>query len=478
VGNGQWQIAQLRSRLEDLVYHNTQFQDFEIEHCFEQIGCKTMQLNGRPMPHPGDRQLFLLAIEDITERKQLAAEQTTLAQAQAARDTAEAASLAKDSFLSMLSHELRNPLSAIVGWSRLLLSGKLNAAQIQRGLEVIDRSATAQNQLIEDLVDLSRITNHKLQLSLDPIDLIPVITAAIDTVEFAAAAKQIAIEQQLDSFPYKVLGDPHRVQQILWNLLTNAIKFTEPNGQVIVRLSLVPTTPSAPFTYAQIQVSDNGKGINAEFFPYIFDRFRQEDSFSTHMDNGLGLGLAIVHHLVKLHCGNITVTSEIGQGSTFTIKLPLENTLLDLPALPESASMLPPEFSTTQGELPSLQGLNILVVDDEPDVRTLIATILEQSGATVTALSSASAVLQELQAHPQAYDLLLSDLGMPEIDGWELLRQLGELGMQIPAAALTAYNSLRDRKMSRAAGFQAHIAKPIETAQLVTIVANLTRFKN
>jgi two-component system, chemotaxis family, CheB/CheR fusion protein len=483
LANNRWQIPELRSRLENLLHHQTPFQDVEVEHCCEEIGCKTLLLNSRQIPNPNHRQLLLLAIEDITQRKQLATEQQLLIQAQSARAVAEAASFAKDSFLSMLSHELRNPLSAIVGWSRLLLSGKLNAAQTQMGLEAIDRSATIQNQLIEDLVDISRINNNKILLQLDPIELAPVIAAAINTVALAAAARNIQIEQQLDPCPFQVLGDPMRMQQILWNLLTNAIKFTEPGGRVIVRLSLVPTQPSNPIASAQIQVIDNGKGIAAEFLPYIFDRFRQADSFSTHLDNGLGLGLAIVHHLVKLHCGTITVTSQIGQGSTFTIQLPLVTNSIDSPTIPESRlqdrdDANPAPESPTQGEL-SLKGSNILVVDDETDVLAIIATILEQYGATVTALSSAKEVLQVLPAHPQAYDLLLSDLGMPEIDGWELIRQIRALsasdGGQIPAAALTAYNSSRDRQMSRSAGFQAHIAKPIEPAQLVAIVANLVK---
>jgi two-component system, chemotaxis family, CheB/CheR fusion protein len=486
LGNGRLQIPSLRSRLEDLLRSNTSFQDVEVELRFDPTDFKTMRLSGRQILNTGDWQLLLLAIEDITERKQLEAERTILAQVQAARTTAEAANLAKDSFLSMLSHELRNPMSAIVGWSRMLLSGKLNEAQTHRGLEVIDRSATAQNQLLEDLVDLSRITNHKLHLTIEPIDLEPVITNAIETVALAAAAKNIQIEQQLAPLPHQVLGDSHRIEQILWNLLTNAIKFTAPGGQIIVRLSLASTTASAPTASAQIQVIDNGKGISPEFLPYIFDRFRQADNFSTHMENGLGLGLAIVHHLVKLHAGKITATSQLGQGSTFTVQLPL---VVNLPAAtivpigfanaPPAPALMLAGGATIEPEAPSLQGLNILVVDDETDVLTVLATILEHYGATVTTIDSAPAALQTLQAHPQAYDLLLSDLGMPEMDGWELIRRIRALdapaGGQIPAAALTAYNSSRDRELSRAAGFQAHIAKPIEPEQLVADVANLAR---
>jgi two-component system, chemotaxis family, CheB/CheR fusion protein len=469
IGNGQWQIPELKSRLEDLLHNNTQFQDFEIEHNFEQMGWKTLLLNGRQIIHVGEQKLLLLAIEDITQRKQLLVEQ-------AARVAAEASNLAKDSFLSMLSHELRNPLSAIIGWSRMLLSGKLTAAQTQQGLEVIDRSATAQNQLIVNLVDLSRINNGKLQLDISPIDLAPIITAAIKTVTLAAEAKNIQIEQQIDPFPEKVLGDPNRIQQILWNLLTNAINFTDPGGHILVRLSLAPTIPSVPMAYAQIQVIDNGRGIAAEFLPHIFDHFRQAESFLPNLDQGLGLG--IVHHLVKLHCGTITATSQVEHGSTFTIRLPLaNNNSSDM--LSTTLTSSPTAAPTTLVDALSLQGLCILVVDDENDVRTIIATILEHYGATVTPISSGSLALQELQANPQAYDVLVSDLGMPEMDGWELIQSIRALdaaeGGHIPAVALTAYNSTKEQRMSLLAGFQVHIAKPVEPEQLVSIIANLVR---
>jgi two-component system, chemotaxis family, CheB/CheR fusion protein len=398
-------------------------------------------------------------------------------------------------------------------------------------LEVIDRSATAQNQLIEDLIDLSRINNNQLNIKIEPIDLTPVIAAAIDTVAIAAADKNIQIERQLDPLPNRVLGDPIRIEQILWNLLTNAIKFTASGGKVTLRLSLVPISPANPIAAAQIQVIDNGKGISAEFLPYIFDRLRQEDSFSTKMESGLGLGLAIVHHLVKLHCGQITVTSQLGQGSTFTVQLPLapdrsmilqgsdslrsglscrtfmdgepvqsapqvehlsktasqdRGSANDSPLLPGAESPLqggddaqPLAEPPTQPAETSLTGANILVVDDESDVLALITTVLQQAGATVTAVGSASAVIQTLQTHPQAYDLLLSDLGMPEMDGWALIRQIRALdaasGGQIPAAALTAYNTMRDRSISHAFGFQILLSKPIEPAQLVKDVAKLIR---
>ncbi|WP_310417620.1 CheR family methyltransferase [Chamaesiphon sp. OTE_8_metabat_110] len=491
LADGCWQIPGLRSRLEALRQEQMPFQDVEIEYRCDPTDTKTLLFNGWQVLNTGDWQLFLLAISDITERKQIEAHRTLLAQEQAARATAEAASLAKDNFLSMLSHELRNPLSAIVGWAQMILSGKLSPAQVQRGLEVIDRSASAQNQLIEDLIDISRINNQQLRIDIEPIDPIPVIAAAIDTLTIAAADKNIRLERQLDPFPSRVLGDASRIEQILLNLLSNAIKFTASGGKVIVRLSLVPISPANPIAYAQLQIIDNGKGISPEFLPYIFDRFRQADSCSTKMENGLGLGLAIVHHLVKLHGGQISVTSQLGEGSTFTVQLPLAPDLPpDTPVLPaaaapllagDDAKLLAPTTRFRKAEAtpttPSLTGATILVVDDEPDVLTLITTILQQAGATVTAVGSANAAIQTLQAQPQAYDLLLSDLGMPDTDGWTLIRQIrtwsAEAGGEIPAAALTAYNTIRDRRISHAFGFQILLSKPIQPAQLVADVAKL-----
>ncbi len=481
LGNGQWQIPGLKSRLEDILDLNSQVEDFEVAHTFEPIGQKTILLNARHISNAGEDTLILLAIEDITHRKQLEAERlAALAQEQTARSVAEAANLAKDVFLSILSHELRNPLSAMLGWSRMLRSGKLTPAQIQRGLEVIDRSATTQNQLIEDLLDISSITNGKLRLDAQLIDLKSVIEAAIETVTLSAEAKNIQINTQLDPLPQRILGDATRIQQILWNLLGNAIKFTEPGGEITVCLSLVPAIAKQTIAYAQIRVIDNGKGIDPDFLPRVFDRFLQADSSSTRNYAGLGLGLTIVRHLVELHGGNIIAASEVGVGSTFTIHLPISTRLPDpatqtelMPVSAESLDQTVPEAA------PNLTGIHVLVVDDETDVRTLIATILEQYGATVTAIESAPTALATLQAHPQTYNVLVSDIGMPGQDGWSFIRQVRslspELGGQIPAAALTAYATGKDRRMALELGFQVHIAKPVEPERLAAIVADLAR---
>ncbi len=480
LGNGQWHIAGLKSRLEQILDRNTKFQDFEVTHTFEQIGQKTMLLNARQISNASDNPLILLAIEDITHRKQLEAERIeALTQEQAARSVAETANLAKDVFLSILSHELRNPLSAMMGWSRMLRSGKLTPAQTLRGLEVIDHSATTQNQLIEDLLDISSITNGKLRLDAELVDLEVVIIAAIETVVLAAEAKNIHIHTRLDPISQRVLGDATRLQQVIWNLLGNAIKFTEPGGEITVSLSLIEAIDPSSISYAQIQVIDNGTGIDPEFLPHVFERFLQADSSSTRTSAGLGLGLTIVRHLVELHGGNIVATSEVGVGSTFTVSLPLSNRLSDQATSPE---LLP--VSAESGEVnpvhpPDLHGIHVLVVDDETDVRTIVTTILEHYGATVTETDSAATALATLRTHPQTYNVLISDIGMPGQDGWELIRQVRALspaqGGDIPAAALTAYASGKDRSMALELGFQVHIAKPIEPLHLAAIVADLAR---
>ncbi len=485
--HGRWRILGLRSWLEGLFYHATQVEDFEVEHfevahTFERIGQRTLQLNARQIPAVGNSQLILLAIVDITQRKQLDTERAQLFTLErSARSTADAANLAKDVFLSILSHELRSPLSAMLGWSRLLRSGKLTPAQVEHGLEVIDRSASIQNQLIEDLLDISSITNGKLRLDAALIDLVPVIEAAIETVEIAATAKNIQIQTQLDPFPHHILGDFGRLQQVLWNILGNAIKFTDPGGKVTVRLSSVDRQPTATNRqsagYAQIQVIDNGKGIDPEFLPRVFDRFLQADSSAQRNYAGLGLGLTIVRHLVELHGGTIEAASEVGTGSTFTLRLPLSPNVAAESAPPAAEAI--DLGATILVDAATLIGIHVLLVDDEEDVRTLIATILEQYGATVTPVAAAPTALQILQAAPQKYDVLLSDIGMPGQDGWSLIRQVRALsaaaGGKIPAAALTAYASNRERNLALQLGFQVHIAKPVEPDRLVAIVADLAR---
>jgi two-component system, chemotaxis family, CheB/CheR fusion protein len=464
LGNGQWNIPGLRSILEDIFANNTILTNFEIEHSFEKIGRKNLLLNALKIIAIGDTPRILLSIEDITESKQFEAERSRLLTLeQSARQAAETANRAKDDFLSNLSHELRNPLTAIIGWVQLIQSHKIDSVRIDRGLEVIYRSAKAQSQLIEDMLDLSRIASGKLQLNPVKLDLASVVNVAIESVELAAKAKSIEISSNLT--PIVIIGDIDRLGQVLSNLLTNAIKFTPTGGLVDVTLTTIQT-------YAQICVSDTGQGMSAELLLHVFDRFHQGDSSSSKSTHGLGLGLSIVRHIVELHSGNIRAESAgEGQGTTLTIQLPLNNTL-DLDPIVVEPVKLPTQ------EVSSLAGLQLLVVDDEPDILDLMKYILENAGAEVTTTSSVKEAIAALRASEGKYDGLLADIGMPQEDGFALIQQVRalptEMGGQIPAAAITAYVSNRERQSAIDAGFQVHLAKPIYPTQLIQMVANLT----
>ncbi|OCQ98260.1 ATPase [Nostoc sp. MBR 210] len=475
IGNGQWNIPQLRSLLEDILPHHSQFQDLEVEHNFEQMGQKVMRLNARKLSHIHDMPMILLVIEDITQQKQLEAERTQLlAQEQSAREAAETANRAKDEFLSILSHELRNPLNAMLGWATLLRTQKLNEATVNQGLAAIEYSAQTQAHLISDLLDISRISSGRLQMNAQEIDLVPIIEAAIAVVRLAADTKNIQIHTNFASTSRPMIGDPVRLQQVVWNLLSNAIKFTPANGRIDITLEYTNLQ-------AQIQVSDTGQGISAEFLPYIFERFRQADGSKTRSNPGLGLGLSIVRHLVELHGGTIEAHSPgEGQGSTFIVRLPLQANQPEIPVLTPSLPSItrnnlpdiPPD------DLPALVGVRVLIVDDEPDIRQLFEIILEEYGIEVTAVASANAALSTLVANPGGYDVLLSDIGLPEQDGYMLMRQVRELspelGGQIPAVALTAYASDADYNEALATGYQMHLAKPVKPAQLLSVVAVLS----
>jgi PAS domain S-box-containing protein len=396
---------------------------------------------------------------DITERLQAEQERERLLEReQAARKEAETANRIKDEFLAVLSHELRSPLNPILGWSRLLRNGKLDAAKTIQALETIERNAKLQTQLIEDLLDVSRILQGKLSLDMAAVNLALTIEAALETVRLAAQAKSIHIQMQLDTNIGHVLGDAARLQQVVWNLLSNAVKFTPAGGQVNIWLERIGSQ-------AQIQVRDNGKGIPRDFLPHVFEYFRQADSTTTRKFGGLGLGLAIVHHLVELHGGTVAVDSPgEGQGATFTVQLPLMPSHNQIPQ--DNPQAMP---------LAHLSGLRVLIVDDEPDIRVLVAFILEQAGATVSVAASASEALSLIeQSLP---DVLICDIGMPNIDGYMLLRQLRTLppeqGGQIPAIALTAYAGEYDQKQAMAAGFQQHLSKPIEPEELVRAISTL-----
>jgi signal transduction histidine kinase/CheY-like chemotaxis protein len=386
-----------------------------------------------------------------------------LEEAVAARAEAEAVNRAKDVFLATLSHELRTPLTAILGWARMLRGAGLDAAVARRGLEVIERNAEAQHQLIRDLLDVSRIISGKLRLETRQLGLAPVVEAALDSVRQAADAKDIRLGAEFAGETGLVTGDPDRLQQVVWNLLSNAIKFTPKGGAVGVRVEREGSD-------VLVRVSDTGQGIAPEFLPYVFDRFRQADGSTTREHGGLGLGLAIVRHLVEQHGGRVSAESAGEQrGSTFTISLPVAAVRAE-----EGRGIVapPPSHPLPGVGAPALGGVRVLVVDDQPDARELLAMVLGAAGAEVSTAGSAAEALETLRR--EQVDALVSDIGMPVEDGYSLV---GRVRAQAPglvaAIALTAYASEDDRRRALAAGFDAHVAKPVEPAELVSVIAGL-----
>ncbi|MBW4528636.1 MAG: PAS domain-containing protein [Phormidium tanganyikae FI6-MK23] len=415
-------------------------------------------------------------VSDISDRVQIEAERDeSLRQEQAAREEAERANRIKDEFLAVLSHELRSPLNPILGWTKLMQSQQFSPEKTAQALATIERNAKLQAQLIEDLLDVSRILQGKMVLNIGSVNLVTIVEAAIETVRLAAEAKNIHIHTALDARCGTVAGDAARLQQIVWNLLTNAVKFTPQGGRVDVRLDRREG-------FAQIQAQDTGKGISPDFLPYVFDYFRQEDGATTRKFGGLGLGLALVRQLTEQHGGTVGVESAgEGQGATFTVRLPLQ-TLFSEP------DQKPLPATQTFG----LNNANILVVDDEADMRTLMVAILEAEGAQVKAAASATEVLTILEQWQP--DVLVSDIGMPEVDGYMLLHQVrrfeaakreslpSEREGSIPAIrtkrnciaiALTAYAGELDQQRALSAGFQQHLAKPIEPERLVAAISTL-----
>ncbi len=395
---------------------------------------------------------------DISDRVQLERDrEQILQQEQAAREAAERANRIKDEFLAVLSHELRSPLNPILGWSKLLQKGKLSPAKTKQALETIERNAKLQSELIEDLLDVSRILRGKLSLNITPVSLASTIQAAIETVRLAAEAKSITVKTNLNPRVGQVSGDATRLQQVVWNLLANAVKFTPAGGQVEIQLVQMEQQ-------VQIAVSDTGKGIAADFLPHVFDYFRQADSTTTRKFGGLGLGLAIVRHLVELHGGTIQAESQgEGLGATFTVKLPLIPTQTEL------------DIATPSVGPSDLQGIRVLVIDDEVDSLEFTAFVLMQAGATVTTATSANEGFLTLTQLP--LDLLLSDIGMPDLDGYMLMQQIRALppeqGGQIKAIALTAYAGDFNEQRALQAGFQQHLSKPIEPEVLVQSISAL-----
>ncbi|MFS8070335.1 MAG: ATP-binding protein, partial [Byssovorax sp.] len=402
---------------------------------------------------------------DITGQKRADQERAeVLEREQAARAEAQAATRAKDDFLAVLSHELRSPLQSMLGWTQMLKERSFEERTLRKGLATIERNIKLQTQLIEDLLDVSRIVAGKLRISLQRVDLNEVVASALESARVAAEAKSLHLEATTETALGEVLGDPERLHQIVSNLLSNAVKFTPKGGRISVRLEREGAT-------VRIVVEDSGRGISPELLPHVFERFRQAESATKRSHGGLGLGLAIVRHLVEQHQGTVTAESQgEGRGSTFTVTLPVVRPLV-------SAVTVEPRRAAKDASpgLVSLAGVRVLVVDDDPDARELLETALHESGADVHTAPSVSIAIEELSSfHPH---LLLSDIGMPEEDGYGLIRRLrareAAEGGHVPAIALTAFASQAEREQAIALGFDEHVTKPASPWELVRTVARL-----
>jgi PAS domain S-box-containing protein len=403
---------------------------------------------------------------DVTERRRVEEERARLfAAEQAARAEAERLNRAKDEFLATLSHELRTPLNALMGWARMLRTSGLDAATTARAVDVIERNTRLQAQLVADLLDVSRIITGKLRLELRPVHIASVIAGALDAVRGTAEAKQLHLETVIDPAIGIVMGDADRLHQIVLNLVSNAVKFTPPGGRITARARRTDTE-------AELRVTDTGRGISPDFLPYVFDRFRQADSTTTRTHGGLGLGLAIVRHLVELHGGTVQAASAgEGRGATFTVRIPLA----PLDPSGEAGAVGTGDALASADSFPSLDGVRILLVDDEADTREVIGEALSKCGAVVTTAASAGEALAVLG--PAQPDVLVSDIAMPDMDGYQLLEKIrqhdADQGRWLPAVALTAYARTEDRDRALTAGYQFHVPKPVDPIALARAVGSL-----
>ncbi|HVY48383.1 MAG TPA: ATP-binding protein, partial [Minicystis sp.] len=408
--------------------------------------------------------------EDLARRAAIAIQNARLyAAEQRAREAADAANRAKDEFLAAVSHELRTPLNAIQGWAKMLVSSRLDESKRSRALETIERNAVAMTQLIDDLLDVSRIISGKMRLDVAFVELGSVVRAAADAVRPAAAAKDIALELELDT-PIDTRGDPSRLQQVVWNLLSNAVKFTEPGGRVDVTVRRVGGA-------AEIAVVDTGRGIDERFMPHVFQPFRQADAGISRSSGGLGLGLAISRQLVELHGGQIRASSAgLGKGAWFVVRLPI-TTHDEVGPTKE-----PPHRAPARAYPPrtQLEGLSVLVVEDDADARQLIEAVLVDCGANVLLASNVPEAMAALESGRP--DVLLSDIGMPGENGYDLMRRVRELpperGGGIPAAAITAYARAEDRRRALAAGYLMHVPKPVDPGELCAVASALATFRD
>ncbi|WP_437805162.1 ATP-binding protein [Sorangium sp. So ce1078] len=414
---------------------------------------------------------FMGITEDVTAERQAEEERQKLLESErAARDEAERVSRVKDDFVATLSHELRSPINAILGWARILRSRAQDAQALARGLEVIERNARLQSDMVSELLDMSRIVSGKLRLDVQPVDLPAVVQAALEAVKLAAEAKGIAVVSGVDPEASALRGDPARIQQVAWNLLSNAVKFTPAGGRIDVALRRAGA-------HAELSVTDTGPGIAPQFLPHLFERFRQADASSTRKHGGLGIGLSIVKHLVELHGGTVAVASQgEGRGATFTVTLPLAGASQQAPGATQRPTSARAE-ALADYPAAELTGVRVLVVDDQPDAREVAQRVLEECAASVTTAGSATEAMAVLER--ERPDVLVSDLGMPGEDGFQLIRRVRGLGPgrggATPAVALSALARAEDRARALGAGYQAHVAKPLDPAELVGVVATLAR---
>jgi two-component system CheB/CheR fusion protein len=454
----------LRSALERLRERNASFQRLELECELPRLGKRVLSVSGHSMALPDRGLLMLLTLEDITERQRAEAERAQLLQETAlAKASAEDANRTKDLFLATLSHELRTPLTSLLLSAQFLRKGKMDEAKLRSTAASIERATKTQAQLIDDLLDISRIVTGKLKMELQAVDLASVVQAAVDTIRPAVEKKHLALQLQLDDSLPPVSGDPVRLQQVVANLLTNAIKFTPERGRISV------TVDSAEGR-GRIRVADTGGGIEPDFLPHVFNRFSQEERGQTRTHGGLGLGLGIVRYLVGAHGGTVHAESAgRGKGSTFTVSLPLMKKSDSRPG--EKRGPLGPEVAG------NVMGVHILVVEDDPGTREALTEMLSLSGAEVrSAESAAKAMALFEQSTPE---LLVCDIAMPDEDGYSLLRRIRALGPEhggdVPALALTALAGQEDRLRAFEAGFQVHVAKPVDTDRLVAVLTRLLK---
>jgi signal transduction histidine kinase/ActR/RegA family two-component response regulator len=411
----------------------------------------------------------LSLVLDVTARQSAEEERAaSLLRERDARRHAEEADRLKDEFLATLSHELRTPLTSILGWASMIRNGEVEDSNATRAIETIERNARSQARLIDDLLDVSRIITGNLRLDMHPLNLAPIVEAALDALRPTADVKGIRLQTRFVPEECLVKGDPNRLRQVIWNLLSNAIKFTQRGGSVNIELNCIEST-------ARLTVSDTGDGISAEFLPYVFDRFRQAEGSISRKQGGLGLGLAVARHLVELHGGAITAESEgVGKGSVFSVDLPLGQERRD-PARAEERRRELERRHSRSGGVVRLDGVHVLLVEDDDDSRKLLGTMLKRYGARVTSTKSAEEALRVFEN--ELPDVMISDIGMPDQDGYELVRKLrampAEKGGAVPAIALTGYASRKDRERALNSGYQQHMAKPIEQADLMKSIAAL-----